>query len=81
MLNGNGSAAEPEAPSVTASMATERKQLKAKEIEMEEKWMALEEAERRNMQKEREINEKLAALRRQDEEEVVARMESLKALE
>eukprot|EP00985_Skeletonema_marinoi_P014710 scaffold7496_cov87-Skeletonema_marinoi.AAC.2 len=62
-------------------MAAKRRQLKAKEIEMEEKWMALEEAERRNMQKEREINEKLASLRRQDEEEVVARMESLKALE
>ena len=81
MLNVDGSAAKQDVPSVTASMASKRRQLKAKEIEMEERRMALDEAERRNVQREREINEKLVALRRKGEEEAAARMHSLKALE
>ncbi len=81
MLNGVGSGFKPEVPSVTASMTAKRRQLKAKEVEIEQKRMALEEAERRNMQREKEINEKVSEMRRKDEEEVAAKMQSLKALE
>ena len=46
---------------VTASIAAKRRQLKAKEIELEEKRRALEELERRSMQREKEVNEKWEA--------------------
>ena len=55
---------EVDAPSVTESMASRRRQLKAKEKEMEEKRKALEQAERRNKQREDEINKKIAAQKR-----------------
>ncbi|KAL7445202.1 hypothetical protein ACHAXM_011882 [Skeletonema potamos] len=74
------SLARADAPSVTSSMASRRRKLKAKEIEMEEKIKTLETAERR-MKKEEDINEKLAALRGKDREEVMTQQQRLKELE
>lgn len=81
MVLAAGSEVNQEAPSVTSSMAAKRRQLKAKEIEIEQKRMALEEAARRNMQREKEINEMVLKLRRKDVEEVAAKMQMLKILE
>jgi hypothetical protein len=81
VLKEGGLEAKSEAPSVTASMASKRRQLKAQEIEMEQKMKALEQAERRNMQREKEVNEKIAALWGEDNEEAMAMQQRLKDLE
>ena len=69
-----------EAPSVTSSMAAKRRQLKAKEVEIEEKRIALQRAERLNAEREMEINAKLAVLRGKDKDDVV-KLQDLKVLE
>jgi hypothetical protein len=81
VLKEDGLEAKSQTPSVTASMASKRRQLKAKEIEMEEKTRAFEQAEQRNMQREKEINEKIAALWGEDKDEAMAMQQRLKELE
>jgi hypothetical protein len=55
-----------ESPSVTASMASKRRQIKDKEIEIERKMRKLEETEHRNKQREKELKRKLQIRKQQE---------------
>ena len=65
---------EPEALSATSSKSSKRKQLKARETEMEERRRILQEAEQRRLLREKEVNDRK---KQKEQAEVVAMQERL----